>query len=341
MMTRTRAVLTLSAVMAGMLCATSANALVTLSNGIYEVHINDTAGNWNAVTAASHPTGAGHNLLYSGTTTDTNFSSLRIYGAAGATTYTFNGSGGGTNLNPYLSSQGASPYGPAGQAYRQTWNVTPQSLTLTQDVIVTGTNYANSAIYHTVGLTNNGTSAIQIGWRNLYDWAVNDPGFDDGPSNSIGISGGGVVVPTTTNEFTYLPVAGSFARVSAAPPPAGGATYEPLLGLGFDPGFLAALAVTMPEVYAYVSWPSSVGTAFDYTPTGLNVTGDSAGLSWFGRTANTALTIAPGQTLRLTQTIYAVPPGQQPPGSVPEPETLLLMGLGFASLVAVRRRKTA
>lgn len=327
---------------AALLHVTSAHALVTLTNNIYEVHINEAAGTWNAVTAAAHPTGAGNDLLYHDTTTGTNFSSLRIYGAAGVVTYTFNGSGGGTDLNPYLTSQGNSPYGPAGQAYNMTWNVTPHSLTLTQDVIVVGTTYANSAIYHTVGLTNYGNSPIQVGWRNLYDWAVNDPGFDDGPSNAIELSGGGVVIATTTNEFTYVPTAGSYARVAAAPPPAGGPTYEPLLGLGFDPGFLASLPVTMPEAYVYASWPSSFGTAFDYTPTGANVTADSAGLSWFGRTAQTALTVAPGQTLRLTQTIYAVPPGGQPPGgNVPEPASLALMGLGFAALAATRRRKSS
>jgi hypothetical protein len=246
---------------------------------------------------------------------------------------TLGGAGGGTSLDPFFSSQGASVYGPAASALSQSWSITPHSLTLTQDLVVVGTTYANSAISHTVAITNTGTGPVSVGWRNLYDWAVNDPGFDDGPSNSIAISGGGVVVPTTTFEFAYTPAAGSFARVAAAPPPGGGATYEPLLGLGYDPGFIPALPVTMPEEYDYVSWPASFGTAFDYILGGGNVTGDSAGLSYFGMTAGSALVVGPGGTLRMTQTIYAVPPGEEPGGgTVPLPPTALLLGLGVVGL---------
>jgi len=325
--------------------AGQAMALAIIGNNIYEVHISDSGsiGSWNAVTAAGNPTGAGNDLLYDGTTTGTNNSSLIIYSPTGGTTiYTFDGTSGSTIFGAPNSS-GASAFGTAANSYSQTWN-NVSGLAVTQDLIVTGTTYANSAIYHTVTFTNTTNSTIDFGWRNLYDWAVNDPGFDDGPSNAIEVNGVGVVIPTTTYEFSYAPVVGSYARVAAAPPPSGGATYEPLLGLGFDPGFIAALPVTMPELYDYVSWPNSIGTAFGYTTNGLyNVTGDSAGLSYFGATANTALGVAAGQTIRLTQTIYAVPPGGSIPGggggTVPEPATLALLSLGLAGMGMMRRRK--
>ncbi len=333
---------TIAASAALSMVGTAAQA-ASFSSPIYEVHVQSTPafgspsggpqyGSWNAVTGPSHPTGAGNNLLYEGTNTRTNFSSLRIFDPGGDRTYTFGGAGSGTNLDNYLSSEGSSAYAPNG--FQTAWNLTPENLGITQDLfVVGGADYNASAIYHVVNLTNNGNSNINIGWRNLYDWTVNDPSFDDGPNNQIEIAHGAVVVPATTNEFSYTPTAEDFARVSVDP---GAATYQPLLGLGFDPGFVPGLPTTRPDRYDYVSWPISVGTSYDYTvdPT-RNVTWDSAGLSYFTRE------IGAGQTVRLTQVIFATPPNAQPPAtSVPEPtSTFGLLALGTLGAGSMLKRK--
>jgi len=353
------------------LTSTSAEA-ATFSNPFYEVHVQSTPafgtpsggpqyGSWNAVTGPSHPTGPNNHILYNvmlrdGTTTNTNFSSLRIFDPTGTTRdYAFGGRGdhslGGignvNNLDPYRTSESAgSVFGSNG--FQTTWNLTPENLEIVQDLVAVGTTYDNSAIYHTVELTNTGDSAISLGWRNLYDWTVNDPIFDDGPNNQIEVAGGvGVVIPATTNEFSYTPTPGSFARVSVDPiDPDLGVTYQPLLGLGYDPGFIATLPTTTPDLYNFVSWRQSQLTAYDYTVNpALNITyqnpdpdglrGDSAGLSYF------TATLDPGQSTRFTQVIFAAVPNGSIPGdttSVPEPSSVLSV-LAFGALGAASQLK--
>lgn len=91
--------------------------------------------------------------------------------------------------------------------------------------------------------------------------------------------------------------------------------------MGFDPHLIAGLPVTRPDRYDYVSWPASFNTAYDYTLFGGNVSGDSAGLSFFTRE------IRPGESVRLTQVIFAAIPNDVP--NVPEPtSTFSLLAFG-------------
>ena len=99
-------------------------ALVTLSNGVYVVHVNDTSGgqlgSWNAMTGASHDVGAGRDLTFNGTTVTTNFSSLRVFGATGNTTYTWGGAGGGRPTStPSTSGRASAASGRPGSRCRR------------------------------------------------------------------------------------------------------------------------------------------------------------------------------------------------------------------------------
>ncbi|MEM8638515.1 MAG: hypothetical protein AAGG51_06870 [Cyanobacteria bacterium P01_G01_bin.54] len=325
--------------------AASALALLSLSglpanaasftNGIYTVNVSEGSsnGSWNAITGSAHPAGGGRNLMYRGSNTTTNFSSLRIFDGASSQDYTFSGSGGSTSLDSYVSFEGDSIF--ADEGFRTAWDLTPESLDIVQDVFLVGGDYDSSAIYHTVEITNNGSQSVSLGWRNLYDWDISGSGLssDDGPSNQVESADGTIVVPTTTNEFSYQPQGADFVRVSRHP---GTPTYEPLLSLGFDPNFVPALPITTPTEYAYTSWRSAFNSAFDYaTNSSRNVTGDSAGLTWFGRDAATAYNLAAGESVRFNQVIFAVLPDDPIPNDVPEPSSLL--GLAVFASLGIRR----
>lgn len=319
----------------------AAMGVSVLGNGFYSVGVGTLAGDgfgvgtWAAVTGALHPTGGGNDLMFAETggaiSPFTNYSTLRVYEGGGTTDYAplvpFSGAAGSEVLEQYLASESTSPLG---LGFRTVWGVTPEQLEVTQDVFVSGSTFEDSAIYHTVQVRNTGAGAKRIGWRNLYDWQVDDPETDDGPNNQVEVAGGAVVVAATTVEFSHTPGAGEIVRVSIDP---GVASYQPLLALGFDPEFEELLSVTVPDEFAYTEWDGAFDSAFDYAVGGVDVSADSAGLSWFGRDLARARVLGPGESVRFTQAIFGVVSQEDPPGPVPEPlSAVVLVGVGTAGL---------
>lgn len=292
----------------------------TVGNDIYEVHVQSQVsgdggqfGSWNAVTASAHPAGGGRDILYRNLDTTKNFSSLRLYelNGTGFVDYTFGGRGPSIgpqrNLDTFLLSEGESPLAASGRGRRTEWLVTERELRIAQDVLVVGQGVADSAIYHTVEIENLGDAPVRIGWRNLYDWSLfGGRTTDDRPFNSFEPLCGSVTATSTTRDFLHSPVIADWVRVFVE-----GGDYEPLLALRFDPGFRPDLPVTTPDEYVYANWTIAYNqTAFDYPLSGP--LDDSAGLSWFGRTAERAREIAPGASARFTQVLFAMEPGGCP-----------------------------
>lgn len=293
----------------------AANATESVANAIYEARVQAQTdgqhfGSWNAQTGAAHPAGAGRDITYResiGTTT--NFSSLRVYRADGTSVdYAPIGRGGAMNLDDHFSFDADSPQSVTsanGSGWRTGWQIDEEGLRIVQDVIVVGTTIDDSAIYHTVEIINLGSETVAVGWRNLHDWSLTGAGTGsrDNPTNALERDCGTPFLGPTRNEFSRSPVDASLVRVAL--PPAQAADYSPVLSLGYDPGFLPALPVTVPDEYSYVFWNRAIGTAFDDTIQGLTNLSDSAGLSWFGRDRARAREIAPGTSVRFTQALFA------------------------------------
>lgn len=296
----------------------------TYSNNYYILHVANSAegfgyGTWNALTGPFHPGGSSRDILFSGTTTQTNYSSLRIYRSPGVTATYAPMIGTGLDLDNYFTSEGISPLGPPGQGHRTVWTIPAEGIVLTQDVFLRPgmgfATYDNSAIIHTMEIRNTGVSTLRVGFRNLYDWALSDGGGEDGPNASLElVCGGAVIQPATTLEFSHAPVTADVMRLAVAP---GTPTYQAMMALNYDPGFWPGLPITVPDQVAFVSWPDAYDAFFDYTVIpSFDTTSDSATLTWFGRTDAQAISIPAGTSKRITQAIFAVTVGDCGPPDV-------------------------
>jgi Ca2+-binding RTX toxin-like protein len=282
-------------------------ATQTAGNGIYNVHVDDTNGQYTATTAAGHPSGANLNVLFGNGSPGTSFNSLRSF----TTSTNYTAGGGGVSLDPLSST---APLGSTG--FRTTYVLpgpatTPDALTIVQDVRVNGTTFDNSTIEVTWRVTNNGAQPVNIGIRYLWDYQI---GSDDGPTFQQQNPNGAVLL----NEASFAPPAFEYYRIEDNDVNPTVPTFN-VLGTVNGPASVSPAPVP-PTLVENASWPSSVGTPFDYTTSGQTVSTTGSGndedvLYYWGDNANNAKTIASGGTYTASESIVGVPPGATFPGS--------------------------
>jgi len=286
-------------------------------NTIYRVFVQDipgqAVGTYTATTGPNHPLGAGRNLLFGSGNPGTTFNTFRSYTTM--TDYTVD------NLSaaqPPFTKVNIREFGttvPLGTTgVRTTYvlpgpPVTPDTLTIVQDVNVIGTTFGDSYIEVRVAITNLNNVDTKIGIRYLWDPII---AADDGPTfqtlNPIG------QLITNETEFTQ-PNFEAFQVVdndnNPNPP-----TYI-VYGTVTGPGNIGI--ATPPTRIQYAWWPTSRATTFDYTIVpSRNISSppnnDSAVLYYWGHNRETALTLnANGGTTSVVAALFATKPGVVPP----------------------------
>lgn len=291
--------------------APDAWAEVVAGNGVYDVHIEDNEfadgiGTYTITTGADHSAGSGLNVLYGDGDAWTSSTTVRSYTSGTEYVQTSSvpfSSPGFTveRLDPYAA---ISPIGTTG--YRTAYalpgaGTAPDAIEITSDVNVNGTAEADSTVEVTTTVLNTGLTPVDIGIRYQWDFQI---GPDDGPTFQAENPAGAVL----TGEADF--------------PQPGFESYGIADNDGPTPAFKVHGTVngpasvtptpTPPERLAYACWPDSFDTAFDYAVVpGRDVTGgdsdcpdDSNVLYYWGETADSAITLAPGASHTVSQSLF-------------------------------------
>ena len=184
----------------------------------------------------------------------------------------------------------------------------PDDLTIVQDVEVSGTTYQNSFVDITTTVTNEGEGSVDIGIRYFWDWEIGD---DDGPSFAQVLPDG----PTEVTEQTYTSPTFQYYRIQDNDD-----VDSPLFAVyGTTAGRLPSS--TPPDELMFVAWSDADDVTFDYTTDpnfdvasyngGEN---DSAVLYFWGPDEENAITLGPGDSIIVSESLTAAPAGEGPPG---------------------------
>ena len=251
--------------------------LLTAGNDFLQIHIQSTPGSGVGEFTVTNASGA--NVLFGNGRPGSSYTTVHSY-----TTNTDYVQGTG---KPGFSIDAFGLVKPLGSAgFEVTYRlpgapVTPDKLTIVQDIVVTGDAAAESKVRETTTVVETGDTAERVGVRHLWDY---DIAGDDAPA--LDLAGGATSSTEKTLAAPSATVIGSTGTSAST-----GAGIAPAVALG-------------PDSVRYVSWKPAFGTAFDYTVTpGLTADKDSAVLTYFGSTPGGAIVVEPGNGKMMTASL--------------------------------------
>ncbi|MBI2914179.1 MAG: hypothetical protein HYY03_09705, partial [Chloroflexi bacterium] len=280
----------------------------------YRVFVNDQPGGkgigaFTVATGPEHPVGAGGAMLFGGETGDawSSYITVRSYSTGTDYVQTTSGASSGFLVEPVDAYGSVSAIGATG--YRTTYELpgageTSDTLRIVSEVNVNGAGPSDSSVEITTTVTNLDPYPVSIGVRYLLDLEL---GGDDGPTLAA-------VNPTQQPQGTEV----SYPRLGFAAwrseDSAASLSVFGTAAAGY-PGVVPAS--TAPDLLQFVYWPDAYGVAFDYTTAGRDVASpagldDSAVLYYFGSSEATALWVDPQQSVTVSVSLFAAPPGLGP-----------------------------
>ena len=298
-----------------------------IDNGIYSVSVQDVIGHYGGgtytvATSSGHPVPA-KNVLYGGVDHDpgSTYLTVRVYETGREYVSTTTGPAPSPGYT-VVALDGCSPYTAlSGNEIHTTWT-TWEGLLINQTIAVEGSTPADSRVRVTTRITNNNdTSNLSVGVRYVWDLMIGD---EDGSWFAERRPDGN----WTDTECEWVPPA-FWSYVTTNDPDS--SIFSVCGNLTW---FGALIPPTPPDMLQFAAWGSSgdgvFDHAFDYSPTGQTLAGsgsDSAIAYYWGDDETNAITLSPGESVSVTQYLYATPP---PPRDVPN-----LTPVGIAALIGL------
>ena len=190
------------------------------------------------------------------------------------------------------------------------------TMTIVQVVNVHGSTFDDSWVEISTMVRNDGAQPLRLGLRYLWDLGV---GPDDGPlpAQKGGTSFGDTEARLPDTDFSFFVTEANDALGAFTPP-----GYQ-VFGSVLTPANLKRTEF-QPTRLQHVFWPLAFLKTFDYEidstlvitkDVGAPLSGGDNALQYFwGEDQGAALTVAPGDSLEVTQVLFAGLPGREPQG---------------------------